>query len=93
MAKKQTESRLVKQIRERLKEAGWLTYKIHGSAYQEPGIPDLLCFRRGQPLAIEVKVVGNAPTAVQLRQHARLRAAGVEVVVAYSIDDIAHVLK
>lgn len=92
MAKKQTESRLVKQIRERLKEAGWLSYKIHGSAYQEPGIPDLLCFRDGKPLAIEAKVGSNAPTAIQLRQHARLRAAGVEVVVAYSVEDLVAYL-
>ena len=92
MARVQPETRLVKRLREELHAAGWLTYKIHGSAYQEPGIPDLLCFRDGRALAIEAKLPGNKPTAVQARQHKRLMAAGVPVWVVYSVEDLQSLL-
>lgn len=88
MARVQPETRLVKRLREELHAAGWLTYKIHGSQYQEPGIPDLLCFRDGRTLAIEAKQPGKDPTPVQLRQHRRLTAAGVTVLVIRSVDEL-----
>ena len=92
MARVQPETRLVKKLREELHAAGWLAYKIHGSQYQEPGIPDLLCFRDGRALAIEAKLPGNKPTAVQARQHKRLTAAGVPVWVVHSVDELREAL-
>lgn len=82
------ETLLVKKLRKELERRGWLVWKIHGSAYQEPGIPDLLCFRDGKALAIEAKIVGNKPSAVQQRQIARLSSVGVPALVIYSLDEL-----
>lgn len=92
MAKTQPESRLIEKLREELENQGWLSYKIHGSAYQEAGIPDLLCFKAGRALAIEAKVGTNKPTAIQRLQHRRLMAKGVPVFVIYSVAELREAL-
>jgi len=53
-----------------------------------PGFPDVWCGWRGQTLLVEVKAKGGRTSPAQDDVHARLRANGFDVIVAYSIDDV-----
>lgn len=53
-----------------------------------PGFPDVWCGWRGQALLIEVKAKGGRTSPAQDDVHARLRANGFDVIVAYGIDDV-----
>ena len=54
-----------------------------------PGFPDVWCGWREQVLLIEVKAKGGRTSPAQDDVHARLRANGFDVIVAYSTDDVA----
>jgi hypothetical protein len=90
---KQAESRLVAAIRTALEADGWLSWKNHGGPYSLAGLPDVMAVRSGQLLAVEVKVPGNKPTAVQLRLLERLAAKGAIVVVAYSVPEVLSAIE
>ena len=59
-----------------LRLAGWTVEKVSG-----PGLPDLLCVRRGVVVLLEVKSTGGRMKPAQVKLHARLRAAGLAVAV------------
>ena len=59
-----------------LQLAGWTVVKVSG-----PGLPDLLCVRRGQVVLLEVKSKGGRMKPAQVQLHALLRAAGLVVAV------------
>ncbi len=62
-----------------------------GRAWLTPGFPDLLVYRQDGARRLwfaELKQPGNKPTDTQLAYHARLRAAGFRVVVAWTLDDL-----
>ena len=81
------ESGVVEAIRRRIAEV-WptsVTWKMHGSIYMEPGIPDVLCCVEGRRIVLEVthrkpsESVAHAyarTAGEQVRQIRRLRAAG-----------------
>ena len=50
------------------------------------GAPDLFVLLPGRHLFVELKRPGAKPTMIQLREHARLRAAGCRVEVVDSIE-------
>jgi hypothetical protein len=54
-----------------------------------PGFPDVVCYWCGECLLVEVKAPGGSLSKAQKDCHERLRAAGFQVVVARSIDDIS----
>jgi hypothetical protein len=54
------------------------------------GTPDLYVRRGRERVWVEVKRPSEGPSEAQLRWHAAERAAGGTVIVAYSIDDVAH---
>ncbi len=51
-------------------------YKIHGSPYQERGIPDLVGCINGRFVALEVKRPGEKPTKYQENQLQAIGTAG-----------------
>lgn len=53
---KKPETRLVNQILKELRVQGGWWVKIHGSAWQVSGIPDILGCYRGRFVALEVKM-------------------------------------
>lgn len=57
-----------------------------GAVWYTPGFPDLQIYRAPRRMAfLELKQPGNRPSEVQLACHARLRAAGYRVTVAYTL--------
>ena len=73
------ETKKVKKIREALLEKypEGLFLKIHGSPYQESGIPDLVCCIQGTFFGLEVKEdEDDEATLTQLRMIRRIRQAG-----------------
>lgn len=71
------ESKLTSNIIKALKTHGGFWLKIHGSASQTTGIPDILGCYRGRFVALEVKIPGRASTLskrqrlmlTRIRQH------------------------
>ena len=55
------------------------------------GMPDILVFHDGYTIGIELKVK-TKPSAEQLDTFNKLRAAGVVVFIAYSVEDVEKIL-
>ncbi|MBZ9713775.1 VRR-NUC domain-containing protein [Deinococcus multiflagellatus] len=77
---------------------GWHVQEtLKGSAgnsavYVTPGWPDLVLYRAPRRIWFaELKQPGRKPSDAQLACHARLRAAGFRVVVAYFLSDLLAV--
>ena len=68
-------------------------FKVHGSAYQRAGIPDLIGCHRGRFFALEVKQPGEQPTKIQRYEMMRLVQSGAVVGVARSVEDAEDKLK
>ena len=51
-----TEVQLTRKILKALRNRGGLWFKIHGSAYQMTGLPDIIGCYRGRFVGIEVKL-------------------------------------
>ncbi len=81
------ETAIVKKILTALRSDGWLVTKTHGGAYSDAGVPDILGWRSGQSLAIEVKTDSGTTTGLQDKWLRDLRAAGVRAGVARSVDE------
>lgn len=58
------------------KEWGGQVVKVHGSAAQKAGTPDLLGCVRGRFVAIELKQPGKVPTPLQMKRLRDWAAAG-----------------
>jgi Holliday junction resolvase len=85
-----TEQQIQTKIKNKLTKAGWLVRKIVMCG--DSGWPDLEAFRNGKCVHIEVKRPGQKPTALQLYKMQQLRDNGIEAMVAYSTDNIEHLL-
>ena len=75
--------------------------KLHGSPYQEAGLPDLMVVVRGRFVGLEVKLVRAGEsvehararaTPLQLAQLDRLARAGALVAVVVSVEEAMTVL-
>jgi hypothetical protein len=51
------------------------------------GVPDVIAVKDGCTYALEIKPPGGRLTVAQIDAHAALRAAGVNVVTSYGVDD------
>lgn len=80
------ETVLVNAIRRELGRRGIYVIKVHGDPYQPSGEPDLICCVRGRFVALEAKIEGNQPTALQGHQLRRIRDAGGRAVVVWSVE-------
>jgi len=65
-------TKITKELRRR---GAWYTMP-HQRGYSRPGVPDIVGWFLGTPLAIEVKYNGNQPSAVQERQLIECEEAG-----------------
>lgn len=76
------ESKLTTKIIKALKRKGGFWFKVHGSAYQTTGIPDILGCYKGRFVAFEVKIPGKDSTLskrqrlmlLRIRQHGGVSA-------------------
>ena len=82
------ESKLTGKIAAALHARGAWVLKYHVSPYSRAGVPDLLVCYRGRFLALEVKVPGGHATALQLRELARIRAAGGTAEVVTTVGEV-----
>ncbi|MBO9592762.1 MAG: VRR-NUC domain-containing protein [Niabella sp.] len=60
-----------------LESMGWYVVKLIQT--NTNGIPDLMCLKAGKAFFIEVKRIGEKPTALQKYRHDQLRKIGFEV--------------
>ena len=72
---------------------GCVAYKIHVSAYQMAGLPDIFCCCRGQCYWFESKLPkGAKPRPIQVVRMAELRKAGAIVAVIHSKEEALECL-
>jgi hypothetical protein len=57
------------------------------------GMPDILLFHQGRCFGIELKSYKGTLSRAQLEMHDKLRAAGTEVFVCASLDEVLYALK
>lgn len=88
----QPEAKVGKKIREYLTTHGAFVFKVHGGPTMMAGLPDLIACVEGRYVGIEVKMPGNKPSARQLYVHEQIRRAGGEVIVAYGVEDVKHLV-
>jgi len=94
-----TEAQIQQSIIQYLTLKGWHVLRQNAGALLnpqgrpvrmgEPGTPDLLAIKDGQPpLFVEVKRPGKRPTPIQAAMAARLTAHGARCLVATSVEDV-----
>lgn len=75
------EKAIVTAVMKILRARGWWCMKIHGSAWQRAGVPDVLAIKNGRALFVEVKQPGQSLTRLQVHVATELTAAGATVMV------------
>jgi len=70
------ESIIQQQIMTHLRGMGAWVFKVHGSPYQQVGVPDLLVGYKGRFYAMEVKQPGGVMSPVQTKTIEAIRASG-----------------
>lgn len=86
-----TEAQIEAAAVKAVKAEGWEVYKF--TSPQRRSVPDRLFVREGRVVFIEFKRPGGKLTSGQEREIAKLRDAGAEVWVCYSVQQVAEVLK
>lgn len=86
------ESALKRKVLEAYRARGAWAVKIHGSPYQEAGIPDIVACYHGRLVAPELKVGKNKATPAQLAQMAKIRAAGGTSREVYTLEEALDLL-
>lgn len=86
------EKNIVNAIMHALRQARVYVIKMHGSAYQIPGLPDLWCVVDGKLTCLEVKQEGEKPTRRQEFEIEKLRKAGATVAVVRSVEEATDVV-
>ena len=93
----QTEGKLVERIQRNLRtkypSSFWT--KIHGSAYQRAGLPDIIGCHQGRFVAFEVKVPGKEHTVTALQRYTleELTKAGALAEMITSVEEAEDYLK
>ncbi len=85
------EKNITRAIMKRLRSEGAWIMKVHGSAYQTAGIPDIIGCYNGRMFAIEVKAPGKRPTLLQQETMMDLVRHGAAVGVATSVDEAMNI--
>lgn len=92
----ETEADLVKKIIKALRALPHTeAMKIHGDLYQERGIPDILCCRKGEFFAFEVKRPGkekNVSKYQDLKLKRIREAEGIALVIS-SVEEAVNAVK
>lgn len=91
-SKSELESAFQKEAIETIESMGGYVIKIHVSAYQSQGEPDLVCCYRGRFIAFELKIDDNKPSALQLEKIKDIKRAGGIALPVWSINEIKEKL-
>lgn len=75
------ESKVKDKVKRILTDMGVYWMMPNTGGFGNSGYPDFLCCINGRFLAVECKAGNNRPTALQLREHDIIRAAGGVVLV------------
>jgi len=83
--------RILKNLRRDFPNGVW--FKIHGSPYQERGIPDIIGCLRGRFIAFEIKRPDEyrPPTAYQQLQLDSIQASGGSATVVTSWEEVQKI--
>jgi hypothetical protein len=84
------ESEIRNKVRDWAKANGWLAYVF--TSPSKRSVPDRIYIKDGRVVFIEYKLPGEKLTPGQKREIERLRAAGAEVHVAYSVGGAIMIL-
>ena len=87
------ESIIQQKITQHLRGMGAWVFKVHGSPYQQVGVPDLLVGYKGRFFAMEVKQPGGVMSPVQKRVMEEIRASGSVVGRVESVEDAVQLLR
>ncbi len=85
MTEKQLQPRIIKY----LKNKGWLAMK---GDYSLKGMPDIIAFRNGKTLMIEVKGAGIKPPPLQLHRIDQLKSLGIAAMWTSNFDEIKLII-
>lgn len=84
------ESKIEKHLIKELKKIGITTRKLRWLGVD--GAPDRVIFAKGG-IYVELKAPGKEPRENQLREHEKMRAAGMKVIVIDSIEQVNYLVK
>lgn len=70
------EKKVKNHVAKILKAAGVYFFYPTTAGYGRSGVPDIVCCYQGKFIGIECKANGNVPTALQVREMDKIRAAG-----------------
>ena len=88
-----SEKKIQQDIVRHLRGIGAWVCKIHGSPYQQAGVPDLLVGYQGRFYALEVKRPGKPLTTIQAKVIDAIHAAGCVAGRVESVEDAARLLE
>lgn len=81
-------------IKDYLTLCGAYWFKVHGSNFMVPGIPDLICCYQGRFIGIEVKASSGGIQSEQQKIHERnIKRAGGIYILANSLDSVKEVIR
>lgn len=87
------EKKIETRIRNAAEGRGWLVWKLHGGPMQQSGLPDLLMFKDGRTLAIEVKAPGGQATPLQEHRIDQLHKHGIVAEVVDNVDRALELMR
>lgn len=82
------EKTIENQIKRYLDRLGVWYMKVHGSAFQKAGVPDLIACIGGRFVGIEVKRPGGRVSPLQKLNIEEIQRSGGVAFVAYSVEDV-----
>jgi hypothetical protein len=91
-SKSELEAAFQKEAKETILSMGGYPIKIHVSAYQSQGEPDLVCCFLGRFVAFELKIDDNKPSALQQEKIEDIKRAGGIAKPVWSINEIKETL-
>ena len=91
----QAESKLSRKIMEALRLEGVFCFKVHGSSYMMPGLPDIIACVDGYFLGLETKMPAEREnvSSQQRRVHSMIAAAQGEVSVVCSVAEAIVIVR
>lgn len=81
-------------IKKYLFSKGAYFFKVHGSAFMEPGIPDIICCYKGLFIGIECKApgkLGDQSDQQKIHEHNIIQSGGIYLLTD-NINDIKNLL-
>lgn len=91
-SKSELEAAFQKEAKDLIESMGGYAIKVHVSAYQSQGEPDLVCCFLGRFVAFELKIDDNKPSALQQEKIEDIKRAGGIAKPVWSINEIKETL-